>query len=91
MPTFIAVKTEHAVQVQQHGFAQQIGGDLIAVEAGENPGVANGGAGDHHRIAAGVRFDALDIRDGFYVTVGDDRDRYSLANLGDGIPIGLPV
>jgi len=75
--------------VAQHGITQHVGRDGFAVQAREDPRVADRSAGNHHAVSAGVSFDSLDIRDGLHITVCDNRDRNSLLHLGNCIPVGL--
>ncbi len=70
----LAVKLQVAFQVQVDHFAHHLGRHFLPVEAGEDPRVADGGAPDHDRIAAGIRLHAVDIRHRFHVAVADDRD-----------------
>ena len=83
-PLVFAVKLDVAFQVQVHHAADHLGRDLLPVEAGEDPGVADGGAPDHDRLAAGMDFHALDIRHRLHVPVADDRNFYRRLDLGDG-------
>ena len=83
----LAVKQEHVIQVTQHGLVLEISGDILTIEAREDPGISDRGAADHDRIAGGVVEDALNIGDGADIAIGDDRDGEGLLQLGDGIPI----
>src|SRR5512145_2865539 len=62
--------------------------DFLAIFARENPGIADGGAADHHAIASGEFFDMVDVSDGFHVSVAKHGNFDRLFDFTNRAPIG---